>query len=162
MSLMELVIATTMLAMVMTTIGVVLRTGRQAWEAHSADYTRIEAAHSTLRHIVRRVRHASEVVTITPSSDNSGRLSLRMPDGSTEVWDHDASKNQVDYGIGAANDLLAPDVTGLRFTGYRADGVTTTTTASLVRAMRIEVTVQLPVQAGGSRVITSWAWLRSW
>ena len=162
MTLLELVIATTMLAMVLTTIGVVLRTGRLAWEAHAADYTRIEAAHATVRHILRRCRHAASVSTITPSTDNSGRLALLMTDGSVEVWDHDSSTNAINYGITTPANLLSPNIVGLRFTGYQANGTTTTTTASLVRAVRIEVTVQLPVETGGTRVVSSWAWVRSW
>jgi type II secretory pathway pseudopilin PulG len=162
MTLMELVIATTLLAMVLTTVGVVLRTGRQAWEAHTADYTRIEAAHATVRHIVRRVRHATAVSTITPSTDNSGRLTLQMADGSVEVWDHDSGTNSINYGITTPANLLSPNITGLRFTGYQANGTTTTTTVNLIKALRIEVSIQLPVETGGSRVVTSWAWLRSW
>jgi hypothetical protein len=162
MTLLELVIATTLLAMVLTTIGVVMRTGRQAWEAHTADYTRIEAAHATVRHIVRRVRQASSVSAITPATDNSGNLALLMPNGSVEVWDHDSGSNSIRYGVTTPTNLLSPNIIGLRFTGYQANGSTTTTTASLVKAIRVEVTVQLPVETGGGRVVSSWAWVRSW
>ena len=162
MTLLELVIATSLLAMVLTTIGVVMRTGRLAWEAHSADYTRIEAAHATVRHIVRRARHASAVSTITPSTDDSGRLSLQMPDGSIEVWDHDSGTNVINYGLTTPASLLSPNIVGLRFTGYQANGTTTTTTANLVKAIRVQVTVQLPVESGSSKVVSSWAWVRSW
>jgi type II secretory pathway pseudopilin PulG len=162
MTLLELVIASSMLAMVLTTIGVVMRTGRQAWEAHSADYTRIEAAHATVRHVVRRLRQAKAVSAITPSTDNSGTLSVQMQDGSIEVWDHDGGTNVINYGVTTASNLLSPNITGLRFTGYQANGTTTTTTASLIKAVRIEVSVLLPVDTGGARVVSSWAWLRSW
>ena len=162
MSMLELVIASSMLAMVLTTVGVVLRTGRIAWEAHSADYTRIEAAHATIRHIVRQVRQAEACAAISPSADNSGTLSLTMSDGSTVVWDHDDGANCVNYGVSSAGSLLAPDITGLRFTGYRANGSTATTVPSEVRAIRIDVTVQLPVEVNATRVVTSWAWIRSW
>jgi type II secretory pathway pseudopilin PulG len=161
-SLLELVIASSMLAIVMTAVGVVMRTGRLAWEAHEADYERVEAAHATLRHIVRRARQSVEVAAITPSTDNSGQLWLVMPDDSIEVWDHDGGTSTVNYGVTAASNLLANNITGLRFIGYEADGATTTTTASDVRAMQVEVSVQLPVESGGARTARSWVWLRSW
>lgn len=162
MTLLELVIASSMLAMVLTAVGVVLRTGRQAWEAHAADYTRIESAHATIRHMVRRVRQATSVETITPETDNSGQLSLKMPDASIEVWDHDSATNTIMYGVTNPTGVLSTDIVGLRLTGYEADGLTVTTVPNLVRAIRVDVTIQLPVQSGGSRVISSWAWIRSW
>jgi hypothetical protein len=162
MTMLELVIASSMLAMVLATVGVVMRTGRQAWEAHSADYTRVEAAHATVRHIVRQVRQADEVTAITPNTDNSGRLALLLQDGSTVVWDHDSATNVVNYGVTTPSSLLAPDIIGLRFTGYLANGTTITTDPALVQAVRIEVTIQMPVEVGGSRLVTSWAWIRSW
>ncbi len=160
--MLELVIASSMMAMILATVGVVMRTGRQAWEAHSAHYTRIEAGHATVRHIVRQIRQASSVVSITPTTDNSGRLSLLMQDGTTIVWDHDAPTNAVNYGVTTPSGLLAPDITGLRFTGYQANGTTVTTNAALVQAIRIDATIQLPIDVSGTRVVTSWAWIRSW
>lgn len=160
--MLELIIATSMLAMVLTTVGVVLRTGRQAWEAHTADYSRIEAAHATLRHMVRQSRRATSVSSITPSTDNSGRLALNLSDGSVVVWDHDAATSSVNYGVSNATNLLSSDIANVRFTGYRADATTITTTASQVKAIKIDVTVQLPLDTSGSRVVSSWAWLRSW
>jgi hypothetical protein len=162
MSLLELVIATSMLALVMTTVSVVLRTGRQAWEAHTADYERIEAAHGTLRHAVRQVRQASRVFAITPSTDASGQLSLEMPDGSVVVWDHDDATNVMNYGITTADALLARNIEEFRLTGFEANGTTVTVIPDDIRALRIEVTVQLPVESGGTRTVSSWAWIRSW
>ena len=139
-----------------------MRTGRQAWEAHSADYSRVEAAHATIRHIVRQVRQAESVSGISAAADNSGQLSLNLKDGSTVVWDHDALTNSVNYGVAAPTGLLAPNITGLRFTGYRANGTTVTSNPSLVRAIRIDATIQLPVEVNATRVVSSWAWVRSW
>lgn len=162
MSLLEVVIATSMLAMVLTTVSVVMRSGRGAWEAHEADYTRIESAHATLRHIVRQARHADAVTEISVKTDNSGRLGLLLPSGDIRIWDHDASTNSVNCGVGSPNALLAPDITGLRFTGLKADAATDAASASEVQCLRIEVTVQLPHEVGGTRTVSSWAWVRSW
>lgn len=163
MTLLELVIASTMLAVIMTSIAVVMRTGRQAWEAHEADYTRIEAAHATLRHIVREVRQADEVTAISSAVDVSGALSLLMPGGDTKSWDHDSGTNRVNYGVNVTpTDMLALEVTGLRFSGFRADGVTAATSPDEVQCIRIDVMIQLPHDTGGARTVSSWAWVRSW
>ena len=64
--MLELVIATSMFAIMLTAVCVILRTGRQVWEAHEAEFTLVEAAQATLRHVVRRVRQAEQVTAIMP------------------------------------------------------------------------------------------------
>jgi type II secretory pathway pseudopilin PulG len=160
-SLLEMVIASSMLALLLTSMSVVLRTGRQAWEAHEADYIRIEALHSTLRHIVRQIRAADAVTAISASNVNNGSLSLRMDDGSIQAWLRDNSNN-VWSGITTANQLLGTGITQLRFEGLRADGVTPTTTVSQIQCIRVTAQVQLPRETGGAKSASSLAWIRSW
>ncbi|MBC8352932.1 MAG: prepilin-type N-terminal cleavage/methylation domain-containing protein [Planctomycetes bacterium] len=161
-SLLELIIASSMLAMLLASISVVIRAGRESWEAHEGDYVRVEAAHSVLRHIVRQIRAAEAVTEITVATNNSGRLGLRMPNGEIHLWAHDSTNNLVNYGVATPNNLLAPEITGLRFTGRRADGTTAAATAADVQCLEIEVTIQLPRETNGQRIVTSWAWVRSW
>jgi prepilin-type N-terminal cleavage/methylation domain-containing protein len=161
-SLLELVISCSMLAVLMVAVGGVLRTSRQAWEAHESDYTRLDALHSTVRHIVRYVRQADAVSEISLASDTSGRLGLVLVDGSTVVWDHDSSTSKVNYGVTTPTNLLADNITTLKFTGYKADGVTTTTTPGLVQNILIEASVTLSRESGATKTISSWAWIRSW
>lgn len=162
MTLLELVIASAMMAMLLTAVTLVLRTGRQAWEAHEGDFIRLEGLHATLRHIVRQVRQADAVTAISLASDNSGALTLAMPDGSAVAWDHDAVTNTVKCGLTAADQLLASNITGLNIVGYKADGVTTTAVPSEIQSLRISVTVQLPRETNATRTYSSWAWIRSW
>jgi Tfp pilus assembly protein PilW len=162
MSLLELIIATTMLAMIMGAVSMILRTSREAWEAHQGDYIRIEAAHATLRHLVREVRQADAVTSISLASDNSGQIGLLMPAAVTRLWDHDGSTNMVNFTATTGSGMLADNITGLRLTGYKADGTTTTTVPADVQFLKIEVTVQLPREVNGTRVVSSYVWLRSW
>lgn len=162
MSLLEITIASSMLAVLLAAVSLVMRTGRLAWDAHEADYTRLESAHATMRHIVREIRQARAVIQISDPLNANGTLTVQDPSGTNVVWAHDGASQSVNFGPGAANQLLAPTITSLRFEGYRADGVTPTTTPEDVQCIRIEVTVQLPRESGGNRSISSWAWLRSW
>jgi Tfp pilus assembly protein PilW len=162
MSLLELVVATSMLAMVMGAVSMILRTSRQAWEAHEGDYTRVEAAHATLRHLVREVRQADAVTAISVATDNSGQLGLLMPAGVVRVWDHDASTNTVNFTATSGNGLLAADITGLRLTGYKPDGTTATTVPDEVQFLKIDVSIELPREANGAREVSSYVWVRAW
>jgi hypothetical protein len=151
-----------MLAVLMVAIGGVLRTSRQAWEAHESDYLRLQALHATVQHIVRYVRQADAVTEISLASDTSGRLGLLLVDGSTVIWDHDSSTSRVNYGVTTPTSLLTENVATLKFTGYKADGVTTTTTPNLVQNILIEATVTLNRESGATKTISSWAWIRAW
>lgn len=133
-----------------------------SWAAHEGDYVRVEAAHSVLRHIVRTIRAAESVAQVSATTDNSGRLAVVMPNGDTLVWDHDSNTNRVNYGVTNPDNLLATEVTGLRFRAMRADGVTAAVTPADIQCLQVEVTIQLPRETNGQRVVTSWAWVRSW
>jgi type II secretory pathway component PulJ len=160
-SLLELIIASSMLALLMTSVAVVLRTSRQAWEAHEADYSRLDALHATVRHIVRQVRQAREVTRISAENDTSGLLGVRLADGSEIVWEH--TSGAVLCGLGAADQLLATNIASLRLVGYRADGVTTTTTPADVQNVLVEATTVLPGRdVNATKTATAWVWVRSW
>jgi len=164
MTMLEVMVATAMFATVMTAVSVLLRGAHGAWSTHAADAEKIEAAHATVRHVVRKLRQATEVVSISAAADNSGQLVLSMSDASTAAWNHDGPTDQVAYGTQAdlladTMSLLSHNITGLNFVGYQADGVTTTENAEDIHAVQCEVEVELP---SGARAVRCRGWLRSW
>jgi hypothetical protein len=162
MTLIELIFASILTTTLVTAIAVVLRGGYSAWQAHSGDYVKIESANATLRHIVRQVRQATSVTAITASNNASGSLSVLLPSGQTDVWTRNNATNEVNFGVTSATNLLSEGITALYFTGYKADGITATTTVAQIRAIKCQVQFTLPRDTGGARTITSWAWLRAW
>ena len=87
-SLLELIVTAAMMATLVTAVSMVLRSSQNAWEAFDGDHSRLEAAHATLRHLVRHLRQAEQVVAISSASDSSGTISALLPSGDTVVWDH--------------------------------------------------------------------------
>jgi hypothetical protein len=161
-TLLELTLAMTLLTAMVVAVGIVLRTGHAAWSAHHDDAARIAAANTAVRHVARRVRQAQAVTAISAPDDTSGTISLLMPSGETLVWAHDAGAQEVRFGVGSADDLLAEGVTELSFVGYQADAVTQTAVPAEVRSVKCRVGVQLQRETGGDRSVSCWAWLRSW
>ena len=159
-SLLELLVATAIMAIMATTVAVLLRTSQNAWEGTDSDHSRLEAAHAVARHLVRQLRQAEEVTAISGPSDVSGTISARMSTGDTYVWDHAA--DTVNFGVGTADSLLADGISELSFIGYKADGTTTTTVAAEVQSVECKLKVQLPRDTGGDRIIRGRAWIRSW
>ena len=161
-TLLEVVMATTLLAGLGTAAALLLRTGHLAWSAHEDDAVQLEAAHATLRHIARHVRQAVQVSVISSSTDNAGSLSLLMPSGEMYVWSRNAATNEVNFGVGSASNLLASGITGLSFAGYGVDTVTVPVSVTDIQSVVCRVRVQLPHEVGGARTITQWEWLRTW
>ena len=163
-SLLEMVIAMTLLSMVMTAVTVVLRTSRQAWESHEVDHVRIRTAHASVRHIVRAVREASEIVNITPGIATNSRLTVKLSDGDTLTWQHDAAKKTISLtqaSVSSVPSVIAEDVETLEFRPFRVDGGSFQS-SMIHRAQEIEISVGvvLPHETHVIRRAAGRVWLR--
>jgi len=162
MTLLEVMIATAMMSTIVATVAVLLRGSHAAWNAQDEDLTRLRSAHATVRHIVRHVRQATAVAAISNPSNTAGSLSITTASGDTYVWARNGNTDEVQFGIGTADQLLAEDITELTFTGYQADATTTTTEPSQIQSVRCTARVTLPHDVGGERTVSAWVWMRTW
>ena len=161
-TLMEIMVATTLMATVMASVAVLLRGSFAAWQSHESDLTRVESAQATVRHLVRRIRQGQSVTAISTPATTAGTISILMPSGDTYVWARNSTTDQVLFGIDSATDLLAEDIAELSFEAFEADGTTATTVVDDIQVIRCVATVNLPGNAVGSRTISCRAWIRSW
>ena len=162
--MLELVIAGSMMAMVMTSLSVVLRTGRVAWEANDNDYGGMHHAHAVATHFIRQAREARAVVNIGASGEF---VTLEMRDGGSVTWSlssggaGSAGQVMVSSGSGGVTPL-AMSIGDLSFIGYRADGITVATDVDDIRLLMISVGVDLPRGHGSRQTVASKVWIRSW
>ncbi len=162
-SLLELTVTTAILALVAVASMTLVRTSYTAWSRHDDDQSQRQEAAAVLRHICRQARQARGVMAISTAADNSGTLSLLMPNGQTYVWDHDGSTNQVRFGVGTASSLLANGITELNFRGLKVDGVTQTTEVGMIHSILCTVRFNLTRPSGTQQItVSSQAWLRAW
>ena len=159
-SLLELLVTSVLMATIVTSAVMVLRSSQTAWTMHASDQARLDAAYATLRHITRGVRQAESVVAISAPGDLSGSLRVQLASGEIVVWEH--SGVNVNYGVNAADSLLAAGVTEFSLAGYEADGVTLTTTPGDIQSIVCAVTVPLERSAAPTRTISTRIWLRAW
>ncbi len=163
-SLLEMVIAMTLLSIVMTAATVVLRTSREAWDAHEADHVRLRTAHAAVRHIVRAVREAGEIVNITTGATTNTRLTVILSDGDTLTWQHDSSRKTISLtqtSVSNTPTVIAEGVETLEFVPFRVDGGRFQS-SMMHRAQEIEVAVGvlLPRETPVVRRAASRVWLR--
>ncbi len=160
-SLLEMMAATAIMSTVTAAVVVVMSSGFAVWNAQEADIDVLENAYGVLRHFVEQMRQATLVTAITPANDTTGSLSFTTAAGVTCTWARNASSD-VNFDNGVSNQLLAKGIDALSFTGYKADGITPTTTVTDIQVVECQVQVTLPRGAGVTRTITTRAWLRSW
>lgn len=158
-SLLELLVATTLLVSMVTAVSVLLRVNYDQWLEYRNGCLRQESATGVLRHLVRQIRQAESVVAVSPSSDTSGSLSVRMPSGETVVWEH--SGTNVRYGVTAPTQLLGNHISGLTFVGLQGDGVTPAADVLNVQCVQITVAYTLPDRTPSARSLTTTAWVRA-
>src|SRR5436305_1724397 len=160
-SLLEMMAATAIMATVTAAVVVVMNTGFAVWTAQEADIDVLENGYGVLRHFCRQMRQGTAITAITAAANTTGSLSFTTAAGATCTWARDVSSN-VYYNNGTSNQLLAKGIISLTFTGYKADGVTTTTTVSDIQVVQCQVQVTLPRGAGITRTLTTRAWIRAW
>jgi hypothetical protein len=158
-SLLEMMVATAMMATLMASVVVVMRSGYAVWNAREADIEILENGYGVLRHFAQQMRQAESVTAISAASDTTGDLSILTALGTTRSWSHNGVPQQVLFNVGSGNQLLAKDITTLTFVGYEADGTSQTTVVSDIQA--VKCTVQMTL-AGATRTISCRAWIRSW
>jgi prepilin-type N-terminal cleavage/methylation domain-containing protein len=161
-SLLEMMVATAMMATLMTSVVVVMRSGYAVWNAQEADIDVLENGYGVLRHFVQQLRQADSVATISAPSDTTGDLSFLTVSGTTRTWSHNGVPEEVYFNNGTSNQLLAKKVDSLTFTAYEADGVTQTTNVADIQAVKCTVQVTLPQGGGVTRTISCRAWIRTW
>jgi prepilin-type N-terminal cleavage/methylation domain-containing protein len=160
-SLLEMMAATAIMAMITTSVVVVMRSGYAVWNAQESDIDVLENGYGVLRHFFTQMRQATSVTAITASNNTQGSLSFTTSTGVTRTWARDSSSN-VYFNNGTLNQLLAKNINSLTFTGYKADGITATTTVSDIQVVQCQVQITLPRGAGVIRTLTCRAWVRSW
>ena len=159
---MEMLAATTIMAVVMTSVIVVVRSGYAVWNAYEQDVDVAENAYGVLRHFVRQMRQATAVTAISASSDTTGDLSYTTATGVTQTWSLNGGTSQVSFNNGTATNVLANDINQLIFEGFEADGVTTTTVVADIQIVKCTVQITLTQGGGTTRTVSAKAWIRSW
>jgi len=161
-SLLEMMVATAMMATLMSSVVVVMRSGYAVWNAEEADIDILENGYGVLRHFIQQIRQADSVTLISAPSDTTGDLTFVTATGTARTWSHNGVPKEVYFDNGVSNQLLAKNIDALTFTGYEADGVTQTTIVDDIQVVKCAVQVTLPRGVGVARTVSCRAWIRSW
>lgn len=164
-TLLELIVASSMLAVLMTSLTLVLRTSRVAWDTSDGDYSAMHHAATINRHLVRQAREARAVTYL--SSDGS-EIELEMTSGEMMRWSHASAGGgmtdvvTVTYASTGDSIPLAQGIRSLSFLGYEADGTTLAASTDDIQVLEIRATVDTPLSAQPTQTVSSFVWIRAW
>jgi len=158
-SLLELLATLSLMGILATSVAMSLRTSRVVWEGYNSEAGGQQTSHAIVRQIVRRVRQATEVGSISSPSSSNGLLSITDHSGTVETWT--LVGNEVRYGSPLATDLLGDGISELHFTGYEDDARTQTIVVADIRMIEIEVVTMLPRRNPPKQTLRCRAWLRA-
>jgi|GEM_PF-2863278 len=157
MTLLETMMAMSLMTMISVIGAQTVRTTWQAWDIQAGRSDTLQHLSGTLTHITRHLRSARTVVEVSGSTDDSGYLAITLPDDSVVKWSHDDGSGRVYYGIDPPTSLLALDIDTLKFECFEIDGVTPTTTTADIRMIRITSSVTV---TGQSVTLSATVWIR--
>lgn len=161
MTLLETVLAMTLLSMIALTGAQAVRMSWQAWDVQDRRSDMLQQLGGVLTHITRLTRGARAIVSVSGPTETSGNLEITLPDDSVVKWYHDSIDSTVRYEIGGVNpgELVATGIDSLKFECFQIDGVTPTVVLADIRMIRVTTSVTIPVQ-GTSFPLSSAIWIR--
>ena len=129
-SLLEVTMACSLAALLMTSVVGMLHTSRQVWELSDNHSSRINSLHGTLRHVSRELRTAQSLLTLESYAGNPAALEFRDHGGQVQGWIHDPKNETVVCVRNGKPGVLAEHIHSLKFEGYAADAKTSARLAS--------------------------------
>ncbi|MFQ5805347.1 MAG: hypothetical protein ACE5I3_02725 [Phycisphaerae bacterium] len=161
MTLLETLLALSLMSLISVLGAQIVRTSWQAWDVQDRRSDMLQHLGGTLAHVTRHLRMCRNVLYVSGPTDTSGNLEITLPDDSVVKWYHDNVDRVVRYEINgtAPTHLLATGIDSLKFECFKIDGVTPTTVPADVRMIRTTASVTVPVQ-GTPFTLSSTVWIR--
>jgi type IV pilus assembly protein PilW len=89
------------------------------------------------------VTYSTSQLQIEADLDSSGTISTTSTANERIIYAFDSANNQITRKVGSGStQVLAENITAFDFTYYKADGITTTTTSSEIRQVKIDITAR--------------------
>lgn len=159
MTLLEAMLAMTILTTISLLGAEALRTTWQSWDIQDRRSEQLQHLEGALSHITRHLRAARNIVEVPSPMDESAKWKVTLSDSTIAEWNHRDAGKKIDYKIDAVNYLLAANIDKLKMECYEIDGTTLTTNLSNIRMIRITATVIIP-EVNTPYSLSTTVWLR--
>jgi hypothetical protein len=147
-TLIEVIFVILIVAILMIPLASQFKGVRVVWETGNKRADLFQNTRIGFDKIIRELRAAKQIVSVTASGDDMGRIEFIDKDDNTAIFERFLSggKYWLGYTTGGASpstegDILAGPINTLKFTCYKDDGITVTTKRRAIMSIGIEMEV---------------------
>ena len=160
-TLLEMVIALAMMAVVFAVIVPQIRNIRTGWDSKEGIAETLQNGRVLTDHLSRNLARAVRVTAVSEPNETAGFIEFEDNDGDTLQYDV-AANNYVEFGLVGELYELAGPVSQLQFTCYDGnDFDNPTTDANYIRFVEVQTTLTNPATRGQDKTFTFSAYLRT-
>jgi len=166
-SMLETLLVVTLLALIVVAISPYFGSAFRAWQYVDRQSEVYERARVGMDRIIKALRQAQSVSSITAASETNGEIQLTDIDGETLGFRRNSSDGRLEYdppgtptGTAGAYDDLADSIASLTFTAYEDNGTSTTTTVADIRSVVVILAATDEANVAGSLTLRSRADIR--
>jgi type II secretory pathway pseudopilin PulG len=162
-TLMELVIAMAMIAIIFAVVVPQFVVIRNSWDVKQGSAEALQNGRVLMDHINRNLSKAVRITAVSAYTDTDGYIEFEDNDGNTLRYDIAAS-NYVEYGTAGNLADLAGPVGSLTFTCYDAcdldSPLSPVTDTNDVRVVKVDATFSNSASMGQDKTFSTWVYLR--
>jgi hypothetical protein len=161
MTLLETVIALSIMAVVVAAVLPILAGIRNTWDARQSGTECVQNERILADHIYRHLAAATAITAVSPGSQAQGYIQFTSNDGNDCRYEV-GTGNYVEYGLVGSLAALAGPVSQFRFTCYDANDFTTPTVdVNSIRLIKVQATFPKTTALGQDKSFTIHVYLRS-
>jgi len=161
MTLVEILLAMAIMAVVFAAIVPQLRSLQNSWASKRANAASIQNGRVLIDHLTRYLQQAVRITAVSGAGVTDGYIEFEDSDGNTMRYDI-AADNYVEFGYVGNLASLAGPVSSLQFTCYDAyDFNTPTTDVNAIRLVKVETNLVNTDSLASDKTFTGQAYLRA-
>ena len=159
-TLVELVVAIAMLAVVMGAITPLVMHTRRSWDTWQNNSEAVQNGRVLMDHMHRTLAEATQITAVSNASESNGYI--QFVDNNSTTLRYQITSNYVEFGEPGSLALLAGPVNQLQFTCYDDNDLSTAITdVNAIRYVKVASTVTHAAAEGLNKVFTTSAYLRA-
>jgi competence protein ComGC len=164
-TLLEMVIATAIMAILFAVLVPQLRAIQNSWDSKAGDAEILQNGRVLMDHLHRNLASAVQITAVSGLAETDGYIEFQDNDANAVRYDISSATSYVEFGpVGSLADLAGP-VTQFQFTCYDACDLDIPldpiTDPSLIRLVKVQTTLTNSATMGGDLTLTTAAYLRT-
>ncbi|MDT8301020.1 MAG: LamG-like jellyroll fold domain-containing protein [Sedimentisphaerales bacterium] len=161
MTLVEILIAMAIMAIVFSAVVPQFRAIQNSWDSKQSNAEVLQNGRILIDHLNRNLSTAARITAVSGPAETNGYIEFEDNDANNLRFDINGTSNYVEFGpVGSLYDLAGP-VSQLLFTCYDSNDLgTPITDVNEIRFIKVQTTITNPAAMGQDKTFTTYTYLR--